>query len=227
MSVSVDGMTTQQIPQTLPADPRPQFASAFATAGKVIAGIRADQLALPTPCDDLDVAQLLSHLRMVADRVARMVRSEELFDHVTEPPPPADGDNTRWWSEAGDAITAAWTDQRLTEPVVLPWMQGTGADALAGYVNEVTVHTWDLARATGQDVAWDDEAVAVGLAALQAVLPGAGRTAGFEAMRAEMPPEMADFELPFAEPVPVADDAPVIDRSVAYNGRNPAWTVQP
>ncbi len=226
MSVIVDGMTTQQTPQTLPADPRPQFAAAYATAGKVIAGVRADQMGQPTPCDEMDVAQILGHLRMVADRVARMGRSEELFDHVTEPPPPVDGDHARWWDEAGETITAAWTDQRLTEPVVLPWMQGTGADALAGYVNEVTVHTWDLARATGQSVAWDDEAVAVGLAALLAVLPGAGRTAGFEAMRAEMPPEMADFELPFAEPVEVTADAPVIDRSVAYNGRNPAWTAQ-
>lgn len=220
-------MTTQQTPQTLPADPRPQFAAAYATAGKVIAGVRPAQMALPTPCDEMDVAQLLGHLRMVADRVARMGRNEELFDHVTEPEAPADGDHARWWDEAGDAITAAWTEHRLTEPVVLPWMQGTGADALAGYVNEVTVHTWDLARATGQDVAWDDEAVGVGLAALQAVLPGAGRTAMFEAMKAEMPPEMADFEPPFAEPVPVADGAPVIDRSVSYNGRNPGWTGQP
>lgn len=225
MGVIVDHMTTQQIPQTLPADPRPQFAAAYATAGKVIAGVQADQMGRPTPCDEMDVAQLLGHLRMVADRVARMGRSEELFDHVTEPPAPADGDHARWWAEAGDAITAAWTDQRLTEPVVLPWMQGTGADALAGYVNEITVHSWDLARATGQEVAWDDDAVGVGLAALQSVLPGAGRTAMFEAMKAEMPPEMADFEPPFAEPVEVADgDTPLIERSVAYNGRNPAWS---
>ncbi|MDH5288825.1 MAG: TIGR03086 family metal-binding protein [Acidimicrobiia bacterium] len=217
-------MTTHQIPQTLPADPRPQFAAAFATAGKVIAGVKSDQMSRPTPCEEMDVAQLLGHLRMVANRVARLGRNDELFDHVTEPPPPADGDHRRWWSEAGEAITAAWTEERLTQPVVLPWMQGTGADALAGYVNEVTVHTWDLARATGQDVAWDDEAVAVGLAALQAVLPGSGRTAQFEAMRAQMPPEMADFTLPFAEPVEIGDgDAPLIDRSVAYNGRNPAW----
>ena len=224
MGFIVVPMTTQQIPQTLPADPRPQFAAAYATAGKVIAGVQPDQLALPTPCEEMDVAQLLGHLRMVADKVAAMGRNEDLSDFVAEPPAPADGDHARWWSEAGDAITAAWTDQRLTQPVVLPWMEGTGAEALAGYVNEVTVHTWDLARATGQDVAWDDEAVAVGLAALQAVLPGAGRTAEFEAMRAQMPPEMADFELPFAEPVPVADDAPVIDRSIAYNGRNPTWS---
>ncbi len=217
-------MTTQQIPLTLPADPRPHFAIAYATAATVIAGVRADQMARPTPCDGMDVARILGHLRMVADRVARMGRNEELFDHVTEPPPPADGDHARWWAEAGDAITAAWTEARLSEPVVLPWMQGTGADALAGYVNEVTMHTWDLARATGQEVAWDDEAVAVGLAALQAVLPGAGRTAELEAMRAQMPPDMADFELPFAEPVPVHDDAPMIDRSAAYNGRNPAWS---
>ena len=46
-----------------------------------------------------------------------------------------------------------------------------GADALAGYVNEVTVHTWDLARATGQAVAWDDEAVGVGIIVIAMFLP--------------------------------------------------------
>ena len=156
-----------------------------------------------------------------------MGRNEELFDHVTEPAAPADGDHAGWWAEAGRAIEEAWIDQRLTEPVVLPWMQGTGADALAGYVNEVTIHTWDLATATGQAVAWDDEAVATGLAALEAVLPGKGRSAMFEAMKADMPPDMADFSAPFAEPVDVPTDAATIDRAVAYNGRNPAWSARP
>lgn len=39
-----------------------------------------------------------------------------------------------------------------------------------------------------------------------------------------MPPDMADFPAPFAEPVDVPADAATIDRAVAYNGRNPAWS---
>ena len=39
----------------------------------------------------------------------------------------------------------------------LPWQQGTGADILCGYLSELTVHTWDVAAATGQEPAWDGE----------------------------------------------------------------------
>ncbi len=43
----------------------------------------------------------------------------------------------------------------------------------------------------------------------------------FEAMRASMPAEQRNFADPFADAVPVHDDAPLIDRLVAWNGRQP------
>jgi hypothetical protein len=36
-----------------------------------------------------------------------------------------------------------------------------------------------------------------------------------------MPPALRDFADPFADAVPVSDDAPLIDRLVAWNGRRP------
>ena len=63
-----------------------------------------------------------------------------------------------------------------------------------------------------------------------ALYPGLGNAKGslgwssksqFDAMQADVPPE-ARFSPPFAERVEVADDAPAIDRLVAYNGRRPA-----
>lgn len=200
-----------------PNDPRPLFASAFATAGKVIAGVRPDQYPLPTPCADFDVEGLLGHLRMVAQRAAQLGRGEPAFDSFDAPPAPADGDQARWWQEAGHDIQEAWTDQRLTDTITLPWATVSGADALAGYLNELNLHAWDLAAATGQDVAWDDEAVAAGWAALQAVLPGQGRTTPSDAM----PEHLRHLAIPFNEPVPWPADAPLIEQAAAWSGRDP------
>jgi uncharacterized protein (TIGR03086 family) len=204
-------------------DPRPLFATAYATAGKVIAGTRTDQHAQPTPCHDYNVGGLLGHLRGVAERVAAVGRGDDAtFDSAEPPPAPADGDHAHWWEQAGHTIQAAWSDQRLTDTITLPWAQIPGATALAGYISEITVHSWDLAVATGQEVSWDDEVVQAGWDALKAVLSGEGRMAEFEASRHLLPEAYQEVDPPFAEPVPVPADAPLIEQAVAWNGRNPA-----
>jgi uncharacterized protein (TIGR03086 family) len=118
-------------------------------------------------------------------------------------------------------VQAAWTDDAvLTTPMSLPWQQGTGAEILSGYLSELTVHTWDVAAATGQRPAWDDEVLATALAQ-RSGLPGTGRRALFEQISAQMGlPEPA---YPFADAVPVPEDAPLIDQLVAWNGRQPSW----
>jgi uncharacterized protein (TIGR03086 family) len=90
----------------------------------------------------------------------------------------------------------------------LPFGTLPGAAALASYTGEVLTHTWDLAVATGQTPAWDDEVLTVGLAAIRGKLPTADR-----------PPQV-----PFADAVPVPADAPLIDRLVGWQGRDPGWT---
>jgi uncharacterized protein (TIGR03086 family) len=74
------------------------------------------------------------------------------------------------------------------------------------YTGEVSTHTWDLAVATGQAPAFDDAVVTRALAAVHRKLP------------AERGPG-----IPFAPPVPVPDDAPAVDRLVAWQGRDPRW----
>ncbi len=102
--------------------------------------------------------------------------------------------------------------------MALPWIQGNGADVLASYFSELTVHTWDLATATGQQPDWDDTVVTAALAARD-FLPAENRRALFEEISAAM--GLDEVAIPFAEAVPVADDAPAIDRLVAWNGRDP------
>jgi uncharacterized protein (TIGR03086 family) len=73
------------------------------------------------------------------------------------------------------------------------------------YTADVFMHTWDLARATGQDDTLDADTCA-------AMLEG---MAGFEdAMRGSGQ---------YGRRVEVPDDAPVQDRLIAFIGRNPDW----
>ena len=78
----------------------------------------------------------------------------------------------------------------------------------------------DLARATGQEVAWDDGALACSWEAINFQLPEADRTPQWDAAKAYLPPDVP-WEDPFANAVDVADDAPLIDKLVAWNGRTP------
>ena len=105
---------------------------------------------------------------------------------------------------------------------MLPWLTTDGAGALASYTSELTVHTWDLATATGQRPAWDDRVVEVAFGAISHGLPATGRRARFESIVAQMPPEIRPTTPPFAEAVDAPADAAPIDVLVAWTGRRPS-----
>lgn len=203
---------------TSTTDPRPILDRAIATGGAVIDGVRPEQLTEPTPCTDMDVRALLAHLVGVLDRVAALGNGENPFA-VTDTPVADD----RWpdaWREAGRRAADAWSDDAVLErPMALPWIEGSGAEVLASYFSELTVHTWDLATATGQQPDWDDAVVAAALVAVRQILPAENRRALYEEISAAR--GFDEVAVPFAEAVPVPDDAPVIDRLVAWNGRDP------
>jgi uncharacterized protein (TIGR03086 family) len=165
----------------------------------------------------MNVRTLLAHLVGVLDRVAALGNGEDPFS-VTETPVADD----RWpdaWEESATRAADAWSDDAVLErPMALPWIQGSGAEVLASYFSELTVHTWDLAMATGQQPDWDDTVVTAALEARQ-ILPAENRRALFEEISIAM--GLDEVSVPFAEAVPIPDDAPAIDRLVAWNGRDP------
>ncbi len=86
---------------------------------------------------------------------------------------------------------------------------GVGLPAqVAGLValNEVQMHGWDLARATGQPYEVDD-------ASADAVLPIVTPTG-----------DDADREGMFGPPVDVPEEGPLFDRVLGLGGRDPNWT---
>ena len=189
-------------------DPRATFGRSVGLASQVIAAVRPDQMGGPTPCSGMDVRQLLAHLVMVLQRVAALGRGEDPFDLPAVEPAGAGGVDA--WSAAAHRVQDAWTDDAvLDREMTLPWIQAPGRIVLLGYVSEVTVHTWDLATATGQSYDF-----------IHAGLPAADRQAIFDAAVEKMPPELRTFDPPFADAVPVPADAPMIDRLVAWTGRS-------
>ena len=200
-------------------DPRLTFAKAVALATAVIGRVGPQQLANPTPCDDLDVAALLGHMVTVLRRVAALGRGDDPFGAGVMAA--VEEDFGRAWMEAAHQVEQAWADDAvLARTMRLPWSESSGAAMLVSYLNEVTVHTWDLAKATGQRPAWDPQIVGLAFDGIR-FLPGENRAAMFEALRASLSPEQRNFADPFADAVPIADDAALIDRLVAWNGRQP------
>ena len=184
-----------------PTDPRPILDRAVTTGGVVIAGNRPQQLTDPTPCTDMNLQTLLAHLVGVLDRVAALGSGTDPFA-VAETPVPDD----RWadaWKEAAKRATDAWSDDAvLQRPMALPWIEGSGAEVLTSYFSELTVHTWDLATATGQQPDWDDAVVAAALEARQ-ILPAENRRALYEEISIAM--GLDEVAAPFAEAVPIPD----------------------
>ncbi|WP_409427816.1 TIGR03086 family metal-binding protein [Mycobacterium sp. SMC-11] len=214
-------MTTPTSSPAAPlTDPRPLLDRAVATAGAVIAGVRSGQFAHLTPCTEMNVQTMLAHLVGVLNRIAALGNGEDPFA-VAEPQVSDD----RWadaWQESGRRAADAWGDDAvLQQPMALPWIQGSGADVLASYLSEITVHTWDLAAATGQQPDWDDTVIAAALQSAHRILPAENRRALYEQISAAM--GLDEVAMPFAEAVPVPDDAPAIDRLIAWNGRDPLW----
>ena len=199
-------------------DPRRILDRAIASGGGVVAGVRPEQLTDPTPCTDMNVRELLTHLIGVLDRVAALGNGEDPFA-VTETALADD----RWsdaWGESGSRAADAWSDDAVLErPMALPWIKGSGAEVLASYFSELTVHTWDLATATGQQPDWDDTVVAAALEVARQMLPAENRLALYAEISAAR--GFDEVAVPFAAAVPISDDAPAIDRLVAWNGRDP------
>ena len=212
-------MTSSTSPSTHDRiDPRTILNRAITTGGSVIDRVRPDQLTAPTPCTEMDVRAMLGHLVGVLDRIAALGRGEDPFA-VTESHAPDDGWSDAWTTSARRAADAWRDDAVLEQPMALPWIQGNGAAVLRSYFSELTVHTWDLATATGQEPDWDDAVVTAALAARD-FLPAENRRALFEEISTAM--GLDEVAIPFAEAVPVPDDAPAIDRLVAWNGRDPS-----
>lgn len=212
---------TVQTPTPGPTDPRSLFAHAVVTARATVDGIAADQFGLPTPCPEYDVRTLLGHVLIVFRRVAALGNGTDPMDM---PDSVAGAADDVWPTEllaAAHAVQAAWADDaKLDQMMVLPWATAPGAAMLAMYTAELTVHTWDLARATGQQPAWHQPTIDASLQSALVALPPGDRE-GYFAEQAANFPEIAGRP-PFRNPVHAGSDSTALDRLIGWYGRQPA-----
>ncbi|SNR55911.1 TIGR03086 family metal-binding protein [Blastococcus mobilis] len=183
------------------------FGPQTAEVTRVVAGVRDDQLGDPTPCEGTSVAALLDHL-VGLTMAFRLAAEKEEFAGG----PSADAAHlapdwrTRLPAQLAE-LSAAWRKPSAWEGTAEVAGVRMPAPAMAAVaLNEVLVHGWDLAVATGQPYTADP-------AGVQACLEMVG----------DRSDPTAEPEGLFGPVVPVPDDAPAFDRLLGLTGRDPRW----
>ncbi len=191
----------------------PDLGPASAHLARIVEGVRDDQLGDATPCPDWTVGDLLDHVRGVAVGFAMSARRQvpEGASGPTADASELPGD----WRTALPALladlAAAWhEDGALDGSTSIAGFEAPAAVVCGVAANELVVHGWDLASATGQVPAADETSLATA-----AVFADQLAGPGGDALRQGGPG--------FGPVVPVADEAGPLDRLVAVNGRDPGW----
>ena len=172
--------------------------------GDLIDRIAADQWTAPTPCTRWSVREVVNHL------VGMNLVFVALFE---DGPMPERGADTLGADPAGAFRRSAAALQAVAaRPGVLDRSQATpigvatGGERLQWRIADLLTHGWDLIQATGVVADLPDELVDQTLSFVQAQLPDQPRAGRF------------------ADPQPIRDDAPAIDRLAAFTGRPVRWT---
>jgi len=180
----------------------------------LVEAIPDERLGDPTPCPPSTLADLLDHVSGLSHAFTLAARKDLTEPMLHQPPPPPDGGRLGpgWRSRIAaqlEELAAAWRDPDA-------WTGTTKAGGVdlpgevAGLValDEVVLHGWDVARASGQPFTCDE-------ASLEAIEQ-------FLAPSAE-PGNEAEREGLFGPVVPVPPGASRLDRVLGMAGRDPAW----
>ncbi|MGX1121380.1 uncharacterized protein (TIGR03086 family) [Streptomyces ambofaciens] len=174
-------------------------------------GVREDRLAAPTPCPDLAVRNLLGHLTGLAVAFRDAARKDLGPTTDTSPEASVPDIGPGWREQLAAALgelaeawrdPQAWTGMTRAGGIDLP-----GEVAGAVVADELVIHGWDLARATGQEYTPDPAALRAAHGLLAAAAEEAERDQGM-----------------FGPVVAVPADAPLLERAVGLSGRDPGWS---
>lgn len=172
---------------------------------QVIERIQPEQLDNPTPCESWTVRDLLDHLLTDLE----MFGQQAAFGNPSVvPTPKLGGDWLRQFRIGSDVLIDHWRQAGdLSGTMELP---GIGEVPKSFPINqqlaEFSVHTWDLANATGQSTQLDEDVAEAGLSCVSAML------------RPDFRGAEADGKF-FGPEQPVSANAPAVDRLAAFVGR--------
>jgi uncharacterized protein (TIGR03086 family) len=196
-AASVEGMTLHT-----------ELTDAAGATALVVDSVTPAELSGPTPCDEWDVQALLNHVILWSSHsLERRAHGESVAPELMERDFAAEPDFAVAYRAQLDRALAAWADPAVWDRELdMMGAKTPAADVGALIIAELVLHGWDLAAATGQDYVVSDRAAEAALRAVEA--------------NAELFRQYKGF----ADPVPTAADAAILDRVLALSGRDPAWT---
>ena len=173
--------------------------------GGLIDRIAADQWTAPTPCTEWTVRDLVNHL------VGMNLVLVAMFEESPMPERGADrldADPAGAYRRSAAALQAVAARSGVLErSQATPLGVATGAERLQWRIADLLAHGWDLAQATGVAAEVPDDLAEQALRFVRAQLPSQPRAGRF------------------ADPQPIPDNAPAIDRLAAFTGRPVPWTL--
>jgi uncharacterized protein (TIGR03086 family) len=182
----------------------------------LLLGIADDDLTAATPCDEWTVGDLLDHIMDFTRAFTQAAQKLTDAPGTSTPAPvPSAADLPPYWRSRLPVLLeelatawkdpAAWTGSARSGGATMPAVAaGTAA------VNELAVHGWDLARATGQDYAADPRILEALIEFLSPSQKVAAEDEPSQKVRAEDEPNQED------EPA-------LLDQVLVLSGRDPRW----
>jgi uncharacterized protein (TIGR03086 family) len=177
----------------------------------VVSTVRDDQLRAPTPCPGSTLGDLIDHVDGLAQAFTAAATKASLAGDSPGPSADASRLGSDWRTRIPQrlaALAAAWRDEAA-------WTGMTRAGGLdlpgeaAGVValNEVIVHGWDIAVASGQPYACEAHLLRAAMGFVQQTV----------AQHPQGTPGL------FGPPVAVPASASLLDQLIGLTGRDPAW----
>jgi uncharacterized protein (TIGR03086 family) len=179
----------------------------------LVAGVPDGLLEAPTPCPEYRLGDLLDHVAGFTLAFTAAARKEGGEASGKGPRGDAAKLGSDWRQRIPrdlEALAAAWS-----EPSAWTGMTGIAGLVMPGQavglfaLDELVIHGWDVARASGQPFECDPDSLGA-VHELVAQVSGPGT----EGQRQGL----------FGPEVTVPDDAPLLDRVLGMTGREPGWS---
>jgi uncharacterized protein (TIGR03086 family) len=177
----------------------------------LVDGVRDEQLTAPTPCTEASLGDLIDHVDGLSLAFTAAATKTPIDGGSQAPSADASRLGVDWRTRIPERLAslasawreeAAWTGMTQAGGVDLP---GEVAGLVA--LDEVIVHGWDIAVASGQSFSCEPHLL----------------EAAYEFVQSAVAQNPYGSPGLFGPPVPVPDDAPLLARLLGLTGRDPAW----
>jgi uncharacterized protein (TIGR03086 family) len=185
------------------------FTKASSHAKGIVAGVKQDQLSSPTPCSEWNVKALIDHLIGGAQYLSSSLSGNPSAPGDAGGSAPSSGSNAAelaatYGSLTAEALRAAANPAALETRIETPVGEMSGGQFMGILFIDHLIHSWDLAKATGQSTRLDPELVQICYQMCAPIIIEMGRERGA-----------------FGPAVPVPDSASTQDKLLGYLGRQP------